>query len=461
MSQSSIYGWKLDQLKSQLGSRKEIKAWIITQEHTHRRERYFLLDQDTLGIDQDRETHAQSIQVRMFVNLNGKPGRQGEISKKFFPSHPLKEQIDAAVDAAMQTDHQAWDLPREVPSKLPNLATSDPRIAEDIERVMSELTDRISKAVTKKRPTVFNSAELFLSLHDRELHLSNGLTHRSSQSRIYAESAYSMNRKLPGGEIQSDEYLNTQWSVSMDDLSVEKLFDETSERAEHSLEVQKPKTGKYPVIVDAEVLATLFNDQVSQLSAANAYNRLPYIKPGDAWIPEAQGDLMSLSLDPTLEFGADTTAVSDMGVPQLALKLVEDNKVLATSADKQYADYLAIPVTTNRGNVVINAGKLSHQELTRHAPQVIEILQFSGLFADANSGTFSSEIRLAKLYDNVRGTVTYIKGGSLSGSFRDNFKGVKLSKDRVKRAHFDAGSPRGRGYFGPEFALLSDVSIVG
>jgi predicted Zn-dependent protease len=452
--------WNLDALKSRLSSRRDVKGWVIAQEHVHRRERYFLLDGSALAVDQDRDTRSQSIQVRLFVGLPAR-GRQGEIVKKFFPSLPLDPQLDAAVESARETDHQAWELPTELPSSFPRLETTDPRMAEDLERVMGQATDRIRAAVERRRPTRFNSAELFLSVHDRELHLSNGLVHRASQSRIYAEAAYSMSRRNAKGEVESDEYLNTQWSVSLDDLSVEKLFDETSERAEHSLDVAKPATGRYPVIVDAEVLAALFNDFLVQLNAVNAYNRLPYLKPGSELIPGATGDLLTITLDPHLEHGADTAALSDQGVLQKPLTLVERNKVVATAADKQYADYLASPVTTVRGNVVLAPGTLSYAELTRQAPRVLEVLQFSGLFADPNSGTFSSEIRLARLHDNVRGTVTYLKGGSLSGSITENFRGARLSSKLVKRAHFESGSSHGRGYFGPEHALLSDVSIVG
>lgn len=110
---------------------------------------------------------------------------------------------------------------------------------------------------------------------------------------------------------------------------------------------------------------------------------------------------------------------------------------------------------------MVEAGTLSHKELTVHGPEVIEILQFSGLFVDPNSGTFSSEIRLAKLYDNRTGKVRYLKGGSLSGSFFENFRKAHFSRERIKRAHFSSGSSQGEGYYGPEFALLGEVSIVG
>jgi predicted Zn-dependent protease len=452
--------WNLDQLKSELSRRKEVKNWIITEENVHRRERYFMADGQHLMIDQDRNVHGRTISIRIFVHLP-QPGRQGEITKKLFPSISLKTQIDSAIESALQTDHQVWELPVEVPKEIPLRETTDPRMAEDLSQVMTELTQRVQKSVNKQRETTFNSAELFLSVHHRELHLSNGLTHRNSQSRIYTEAAFSYAKAKPNHQVQSDEYLTSQWAVHLDHLPIEKLFDEASENAQHSLDVVKPFTGKYAVLIDAEVLSTLVHGQLSQLSAGNSYNGLPFIKPGSEFIPSPSGDLMSITLDPSLKFGANTVSISDQGMIQAPLKLVENNQVVATATDKQYGDYLNLKTTTVRGNLVIEPGTLTYQELTQYAPVVIEILQFSGLFADPNSGTFSSEIRLARLYDNQRRTIRYLKGGSLSGSVSDNFKGLRLSQSRVNRSHFSSESAFGQGYFGPEHALLSEVSIVG
>jgi predicted Zn-dependent protease len=454
--------WDLTTLKSELKRHPKIKSWTITQENIHRRERYFMTDGgQSLVTDQDRNVFQQNIQVKLAVHLENKPDRQGEITKKFFPSLALAPQLESAVDAALQTDHKSWDLPAEIPSQIPTLQTTDPKMAEDLDGVVDEVSKTISGLVSKKRDTTFNSAELFMSVHNREFYLSNGLSHRASQSRIYVEAAYSYARKNKSGESESDEYLNTRWAVNLNDLPLAEVFDETSDRAQHSLGLEKPLTGKYPVIIDAEVLATLFSTYVSQLSASNAYNELPFIKIGDEFIPEATGDLLTVTLDPSLAHGADTTALSEQGVLQKPLKLVENNRVLASLMDKQYADYMKQAPTSSRGNIVVAPGKLNYSELTKSAPQVLEILQFSGLFADPFSGTFSSEIRLARLYDNVKGTVSYLKGGSLSGSIRDNFKNAKLCSKQVKRAHFESNSMNGQGYYGPEYAVLSDVSIVG
>jgi predicted Zn-dependent protease len=453
--------WNLNELKSELKTHAEVKSWMITQENVHRRERYFMMDGKSLVVDQDRSVLSQNIRIKLAVKLPKAADRQGEISIKLFQAKALRPQIQSAIEAASQTDHKAWDLPTELPKDFPNIQTTDPRMAEDLDSVADQVTLKIGQVVAKKKDTAFNSAELFLSVHNREFHLSNGLNHRSSQSRIYVEAAYSFARKGTAGDMESDEYLNTRWAVNLDDLDLEKLFDETSDRAQHSLGLEKPQTGKYPVIVDADVLSTLFDAYLGQLSSANAYNELPHLSVGNELIPEATGDQLTVNLDPSLAYGADTTVLSEQGVLQKPLKVVEKNKVLATMTDKQYADYLGKPVGTSRGNWVVDAGALSYSELCKAAPKVVEILQFSGLFVDPYSGTFSSEIRLARIYDNVTGTVSYLKGGSLSGSIRDNFKGIKLSKNRVKRAHFESNSTQGHGYFGPDYALLSDVSIVG
>ncbi len=452
--------WTLDDLKFQLNSNPLIKGWVITEENVHRRERYFLLEKNRVATDQDRNVRARIISVKLFVHLK-KPGRQGEISKKFFTSIPLKDQIDSAIEAAIQTDHQAWELPKELPKNIPLVLTTDPDMAEDLDGVSDQLTSRIAATVLKARKSVFNSAELFLSIHDRQLHLSNGLTHRTSQSRIYTEAAFSFSKALPSGKVVSDEYLNSHWAGHLNQLPIEEIFDQAADRAEHSLDVTKPVTGQYSVIIDSEVISTLLNGYVSQLWASNAYHGLPFIQRNQDFIPEARGDLLTIILDPSLPFGADTTALSNQGLLQMPLKLVDQNRVIETATDKQFGDYLGNAPTTVRGNLVIQPGKLSHQELTQAAPQVIEILQFSGLFADPNTGTFSSEIRLAKLHDNQTGKTTYIKGGSLSGSIRENFRGLKLSNSVTQQSHFSTEQPQGQGYFGPEFALISDVSIVG
>jgi predicted Zn-dependent protease len=455
--------WNLEDLKNELKKRPEIAGWVIARENVHRRERYFLSEEGALAVDQDRDARIQSTSLRLFVPLENKPGRQGEVSKKLFADRPLDFQVDAAVKAALQTDHQAWSLPTESPASVPEVRGADPRISEDVDGAMKTLTSRIEAAAAAPSKAAFNSAELFLSLHERELHWSNGLKNRSSQTRVYVEAAYSATKTLPSGETVSDEYLHTSWGVGLDSVDVGDLFADTAERATLMLETRKPSPGKYAVLVDSEVLSTLFHAVLGQLTGSNRYLGLPSVSPGSPLVPELQAgaDAMTWSLDPTLDLGADTAALSDTGLVQCPLRVVDANRVETSLLDQQYATYLGEKPTTVRGDLVVSPGSRSHAELLKGADQVLEILQFSGLFVDGGSGTFASEIRLARLHDRTKGTSTIIKGGSLSGSFKENFRGALLSRETERRAHFSPQAPSGSGYLGPKFALLTDVSIAG
>jgi predicted Zn-dependent protease len=448
--------WDLVHLKRKLGERHEVLGWVVTQESIQRRERYFLDESGQIAVDQDREARQLAYQVRVIVRLEGRVGRHGESLAKLLPHLPIEPQLDKAIASARLTDFQTWSLPPAPGESLPELRSFDPRVAEDINSAMERLSDRMAAAVSRVRDAQFNSSELFVALHEREQHFSNGLIHRSKQTRVYAEAAFSA-----AGRGVSDEYLEARWSVTGDGLPLEQIIEESAHRARMMLEVGKMGAEVLPVLVDSEVLLTLLNGHLSQLSGSNRYHDLPCSKVGDALIPSAQGDLLTLHLDPGFPEGADTIAISGDGTPQRRRTLVENNRVLALVMDQQHGQYLGEAATVSRGTLVLEPGTRDREQLLRSAPRVLEVLQFSGLFADENSGTFGSEIRLARLHDWEKGTIQYIKGGSLSGSIHENFRDLGLSSEVTHRCHFENGVASGTGYFGPAWALLSGVSVGG
>ncbi|MCM0606410.1 MAG: hypothetical protein KA715_10000 [Xanthomonadaceae bacterium] len=448
--------WRLDHLKSKLSRKKEIKSWIVSTEHLERRERYFMQEMGKGGlvVDQDRDVEGEAVFARIFVDI-GKEGRQGEIVKRFFKTLSLDEQIDSAVQSAQQTDHEVWTMPTALPESVPEVKSYDPKIREDLESVMRELTNKIGEEVLKKRKASFNSSELFISNHTRELHFHHGGVHRSNQSRIYLEAAYSGKK---------DEYLSRKWAVGLEDLSVHELFEEAAERSLSIDEVVKTPGGVYPVLVDHEVSGLIMNDAASWMSGANVYMKFPHRNVGDDWVTGAKGDLITMSLDPTLGLMADTSALSNSGALQTFLKLIEKNKVKTWSTDNQYAQYLKTVPTSVRGSVVVSPGSTTKADMLKKYPKVLEILQFSALFTQPTTGTFSSEIRLGLLYENGKPS-KFVKGGSLSGSLFENFTNATFSKELVKHNEFESGfgfgTGGGRAYYGPAFMLLNDVSVAG
>lgn len=460
--------WTIDQLKLELNRKLEIRFWAISVQNIHRLERYLMKGQRAQSVltDQDREASIQNIYVKVAVRLKTS-GKQGEATKKFFKGMPIAPQLDAIIQAALQTEHDIWDLPPKPEGQPSALKTADPAIVESPDQSLATLSAQIDESVRAQQDasqavSQFNSAELFVSVHDSEIHLSNGLSHRSSQTRVYSESAFSYEEKGADGKLHSDEFLSARWSIKLDPKETRASIDRSAALARRTLRVRKPEAGSYAVLVDIDVLAKIFHDFLPHLSASSAYRGLPFKKPGDALVPGAKGDLITLKLDPTLDFGADTAAYSFQGVPQKPLELVRANQIVATAADQQFAHYLGIKPTTARGDLVVSPGKHTYEELLKLRPVVLEILQFSALFTDASSGTFSSEIRLARLHQG--GKHEYIKGGSVSGSIFENLTDVRLSSETGYAAEFGGffatENDGGVGYHGPRYALLNDVSVA-
>lgn len=462
--------WNITDLIQSLKSQPQVKDWIIHHTHLHRLERYFMKEpslqtvthDQSLILDQDREVKAETIELKICVKLD-KANRQGEMSKQLTQHEPLAPQLESAIKAALKTDHQQWNLPDNIPHELPMVATADPAILENIHQTLNEVSDRIRFTVAQEKKSTFNSSEIFLVSEQTENYLSNGLRFRSRNTKAYVEAAFSY--QTTGNQpVISDEYLATSWSVDLEELPVESIFKSAANRVREPIEaahIQKPKTGTYSVLIEKDIASSLLNSIVNQLNSGHDYQHLPFIKIGDDFIQGAhEGDLLTITLDPTLEFGGSSQAIDEYGVIQKPLRLVDRNHVVGSVTSKRFSDYLSKPITTSHGNIVVQPGTRSYEELITADNLVLEILQFSGIFIDGSLGTFGSEIRLAKLHDRQKGGFTWIKGGSISGSIQENFKRALFSKKCSKHAYFEP-KMKPQGYFGPEHILLRDVSVVG
>ena len=193
------------------------------------------------------------------------------------------------------------------------------------------LTERIPGELRQqKRGTAFNCGRISLlsSRASTASCISKQRAHApdSSQSRVYAEAAYSFSKRGADGKLQSDEYLNTRWAVHLDDLPVERLFDETSDRAEHLLECSSsPRPASIPsswmprcspcfsTTTSASFPRPTRTTGCRSSSKAMSSSRArPATCSRSGWIPRWAS-------------APDTTAVSEQGVMQRPLTLVERN----------------------------------------------------------------------------------------------------------------------------------------
>jgi predicted Zn-dependent protease len=117
------------------------------------------------------------------------------------------------------------------------------------------------------------------------------------------------------------------------------------------------------------------------------------------------------------------------------------------------AQYLNKTANYIQGNILIEKGDYTKEELLTLNNECIEVISFSSLLVNYNTLTWSSEIKLGRLYKDGK-AIAMIKGGIVSGNIKENLAHFRLSSELEKRAS--------QGYLGPKYMLInSGVKIAG
>lgn len=450
--------WTVEQLEAKLESLRKsgaVMQWSLKRERVDREEKYFIrYPAAVIAVDQARVVSENLYFVRIETS---KGEKLGSAQLQFFTAAELETQIAALLAAAKLGEEDQWSYEKRPAVASLSLNRADPLVYENVRLSADRMAETLVAAVkANAERAAFNSAELFVARKQSELRLSNGFRGSETSAQIYSEVCFSATDRETG---LSEEFLVTRSNARADQFDFPGMCAESAEFAAKSLRTERPRPGKYPVLIASSSLCPLFNDALRHLEAASKYYGTPFIEKGAEFIPGFSGEPFRVWLDPEMNHAFGSHGYDEYGEPQKRLLLVEDNRVVNHATSKKIADFLSVPKTTSCGAVVVEPQRaLSEQALRRAEPQVLEILQFSALFSNPADLTFSSEIRLARLHDTENGTVTYIKGGSISGNFKESFARARWSdKKKLENVAEMTGA---QSYYGPSFALLMDVNVT-
>ncbi|MBK7842314.1 MAG: hypothetical protein IPJ71_01260 [Bdellovibrionales bacterium] len=432
--------------------------WALTERQEDRQEFYLIQSMtQKVVLDQSREVEDRSFNLRLYVRRSD-GNKMGVAEGPLFQKLDLQGQLEELEKKALLGVEREWLFPksdRDDEESQPPLKVYPPLLAE-IRDCSFRVYRDLEKAIQRAAEGQFNSGELFVIREHRVRTLSSGFSTEQIESKIYAEVCFSSQDKESG---LSEEFLVTRWACHPEQLDFDKMCRESAQFAQASLRTERPASGEIHVLLHADVLNSLFHDVLSQLSSRQKYYQMPFKPKGSSLIEDFKGMPFVMRLDPTLDYCFGSGSFSSEGLSQRNKILVQDNKIQFNPTSSQMSQYLGDEVTTVLGNLVIVPSKLeSKDSLIKSEDKVLEILQFSGLFTNSMDLTYSSEIRLARLYDNRTGKVSYIKGGNLSGHFPTNFSSVLWGGDAVVENWFDESG--GHTYFGPEVALIGNVSVT-
>ncbi len=410
---------------------------------------------------QDRVVTESTVSITVYMR-HGTPEVMGQSIVTIDPFSDPDAQVSEACDSALLISNPVWELPHPPSIPYPEVVTSDLSVSDDPEAARQTLLREIREAAAELKQVRLNSAESYINIHTHHTETSSGIVMHKNLTDLYFEAAM---EKLPGPNTQ--EVHRYRKGVSLNEMKIRELFAEMQEETLSLDSSIMPKTSENAVILISEsATADLLDAVVSQLDASAEYSKMPFMKEGDtvddpSVKKDDDADALHLTLDPHLPAMALSTGFTQEGLPAMPAKLIEKNRVLHQMISFRMGQYLGRSPNGFTGNLVVKPGTASKQQLLESVPECIEILSFSSLLINSRSLTWSSEIKLGKLYRNGK-PVAMIKGGVASGSIKENLSNARFTDKTVLFNNIGDSWHPSVGYQGPSHMLIrSGVKIAG
>jgi len=448
----------LNKIKSKYG--QQFYAWKLNVLHYESRQSLMICnDKNTLEQYQNRNVLDHSYQIVVYTN-HSEPKLMGSSSFNIDPLNNLEDQIDKTYQNSLLVGNKPWKLPTKINKDYEKVLTCDPIIKDDLNSAHNNMISEINESISSLDGVKVNSLELYTNLQTTYFETSEGFNGQKDNSDIYFEMAI---EKLPLPNTQ--EILKYKKAISIEDANLSSFIKETSDEAMSISETIVPKTSSnLNIIIDGEAISSLLTKLTGHLNAGREYEKSPFMKKGDSILSTDKisgSDSINLTLDPTTPVMALSTPFTSEGMSPVKANVIKDNIVTNQLIHERIAQYLSKEPNYILGNIILDLGDLSKTELIDSVEECIEILSFSSLLINPNTLTWSSEIKLGKMFKNGK-LVSMVKGGVISGDIKINLTNFKLSNQEVKVNEIAGGFDEAKGYVGPSHMLIqSGIKVVG
>ena len=359
---------------------------------------------------------------------------------------------DGALMASL-TDNLPYTLPTMPALGFPVVAVEDATLdgpSSAMEAAVERVGQQVRAALRLTPGVRLASVEVYATRLRRTLQNSRGLSASKRETSAYLDLVL-----LAGEGEHAAEFHAELRRRRLSDLHIERIISAYGAFALHALHATPPEDWQGPVVISGEAVAQLFNPLfggplTAHTSAEMAYRKLSRLTVGERITPEApRGDALTLTSDATRPYGDRTSAYDASGIPAQRTTLIERGVFARPWADVKYAQYLGVEATGELGNLTVNRGATSLEQL-RSAAQgpIYEVVAFSLFNPDPITGDFSTEIRLGYRHD--ASGVRPIKGGALVGNIFAAFGDARFSAEP-----FSDGV-----YYGPAAIRFGDLRIT-
>lgn len=431
----------LEKIRKILINHKDISGYKIKETQVHSNELFFVKK----NVDMDRAKSVHHYSVTVYVDFTEEGVKyKGSSTTSIHPTmneDEIEKSIQDAAFAAGFVKNPYYPL---VSPTTSNTTLPESNFAkESLPYWMNEITKAIYKNDIYDKGGI-NSCEVFLDKRVTRIVNSEGVDVSEEGYRCMVE--FITTWKEEGEEIELYR------CIDCSEFDAELLADEVKNMInickEKAIAGNTPALKTSSVILTRESVKDFFAYYYSKGNASSVYNQASTWKVGDkVQGEEVQGDRITLTLDPFMRNSTNSEAFDSEGFPVKPVKIIDQGELKLYSADTRYAYYLGVAPTGNIGNVVIESGSRTIDEL-KQEPYLMTAA-FSDFTVDDMTGDFCGEIRLAWYYDGK--TTIPVTGGSITGNIAKLQHEMYLSKERQKDNNFE----------GPAMVLLKNVTVAG
>ena len=431
----------IEKVVSILKNSTGLSGWKINEVRTESVELFFVKK----SLDTNRGKDVSHLKLTVYVDSSedGKKYR-GSSTSEIYPTmndEDIKKVVKRLTFSASLAKNEYYPLARMSEKAKGNVVSNFDK--KPLEDWIPDVIDAIYKNDKYKEGRI-NSAEMFINKNTTRILNSEGVDVNFSGYSAMMEVVANWDGKGETVEVWDDFNFS-----NFDPEYISGIVDSMLKKSKYkSTAVKTPKVKKgTPVILAGNTVKTLLSYYYNQSAASSVYNKISAYKVGDDIQKDAEGDRLTLELDPYVQNSTLSAPYDSDGYSLSKVGIIKDGVLKRNWGSVRFSHYLGIEPTGNIGNYVVSGGSKSIKELKKDP--YLELLSFSDFQTDSITGDFGGEIRLGLYFDGEK--VTPVTSGSLSGNIVKAQKNMYFSKELQEDDNF----------VGPKVVSLSDVSIAG
>lgn len=414
-------------------NRSGIENWRITGNKCSSLELFFVKKESVMR----RATDTESFYVTVYRDFEKNGEKMRGFSQTLVPADAseaeISEKIKSAYYAASFVCNPYFGLPNRITVPAFNVESS--LFDHSQEENLKIMADALFANDTAS-DSFINSAELFAYEDTIKLVSSWGTDVEYTKRRIEGE--FVTQCKEPQ---DVETYNNFCYTRLAPEALRAKVLETIATSRDRAIASEPPKAGNYDIILSGEAAGQLLGIYAEKAAAASVYTKYSDYDIGKTVHTPGEGaDRLDMALIATDPYSAE-------GIPMENIPLITNGVLKNIHGNCRFCWYLGIPATGDYKAIRLPAGHTSLEEMKKKP--YLHVVNFSDFDADAWSGHFGGEIRLAYYFDGK--TVTPVTGGSVNGLLSECQSSFVFSKEMQYESLYE----------GPLAIRMSNIPVAG